>query len=465
MTRRRFGFILFLCLSLILTAQEPADVIADALTELREDIKRDTQALNDLREEIATERTPLATRLETLRNTVAEQRQTAERLRRLRNQGEKAQADQEARARALEDEAAYLRSLFTEYSRAMDTRLPAARDPEFTSRLQEARQALTQDSTSLAPTVENLLDLSTTWSRTRLGGSRFQGSALDADGEVRSGSFATFGPVGFFAGDDPAGPAGLTRIEFGTDQPGIYSNLAPDALTAIRAVVKGDTASVPLDASGGDAIRVAEATPGILQQLEQGGFTMFPLAAVALAALFLAVWKTLELSRIRVRADAEVEAVVRALRQNDVETARAQATTIRRPLRRLVDDLIEYRDAPREHLEEIMHEHILAALPFLERNLGALAVLGGVAPLLGLLGTVTGMINTFRLVTLFGSGDAKLLAGGISEALVTTFTGLAIAIPTLLIHAALARRARSIIASLETMAATLVNDLKLRSTP
>ena len=73
------------------------------------------------------------------------------------------------------------------------------------------------------------------------------------------------------------------------------------------------------------------------------------------------------------------------------------------------------------------------------------------------------MIHTFQLVTLFGSGDAKLLSGGISEALVTTNTGLAIAIPTLLIHAFLARRARGIVGALESRAATMVNDLKLRN--
>ena len=79
------------------------------------------------------------------------------------------------------------------------------------------------------------------------------------------------------------------------------------------------------------------------------------------------------------------------------------------------------------------------------------SVIGGVAPLLGLLGTVTGMIHTFKLVTIFGSGEAHLLSGGISEALVTTEAGLVIAIPVLIAHAYFHRRVKSIIAGLELM--------------
>ena len=88
-------------------------------------------------------------------------------------------------------------------------------------------------------------------------------------------------------------------------------------------------------------------------------------------------------------------------------------------------------------------------------------MLGGVAPLLGLLGTVTGMIHTFNLATIFGTGNAKLLSGGISEALITTEYGLYIAIPVLLAHAFFARRVRSIIGALERAVVVFVNELTL----
>ena len=89
-----------------------------------------------------------------------------------------------------------------------------------------------------------------------------------------------------------------------------------------------------------------------------------------------------------------------------------------------------------------IYEASLAPQSSLERYLSILSVSASAAPLLGLLGTVTGMIHTFRLITMFGTGDAKLLSGGISEALVTTEAGLIVAIPALLIHVWCLRRAR-----------------------
>ena len=133
------------------------------------------------------------------------------------------------------------------------------------------------------------------------------------------------------------------------------------------------------------------------------------------------------------------------------------------PLKSLYLECIACRAASREQLEELLHEHIISYVPRLERHLGTLAVLGGIAPLLGLLGTVTGMIHTFQMVTLFGSGDARLLSGGISEALITTKYGLIIAVPVLLAHAFLSRHARGKLAELEQTAIGMVNDVKGRA--
>lgn len=458
------GWFAGLSFLLPLSAQEEdvQSILQEAFVRLQTDIRTDTIALNELRARVEAERRPLAEELEKLRSEVAGQRRDLERIRELRTRGEREQAALTAKAAALQEERSFLRSMFTEYARALDTRMNRARDPRQLEQLSRARKTLADPERPLAESVEDLMSFSLSWNRERIGGRRFQGPALDAAGIEHGGSFATLGPVGYFASEDPDGPVGLVILG-GGDQPELFPSPEPGVDQAIRALVKGEPAVVPVDATDGDAVRVAAAKPGWAAHLKQGGFTMIPLAGVALTALLLAVWKALELSRMRVRADDQVRAVVDSLRRGETEQARSQARGIRRPLRLLVDDLITYREAPREHLEEIMGEHVLASVPYVERNLGALAVLGGVAPLLGLLGTVTGMIHTFQLVTLFGSGDAKLLSGGISEALVTTETGLAIAIPTLLVHAVLSRRARGILGALETMSSTLVNDLKLRN--
>jgi biopolymer transport protein ExbB len=109
-----------------------------------------------------------------------------------------------------------------------------------------------------------------------------------------------------------------------------------------------------------------------------------------------------------------------------------------------------------ETLELKMGEAIIKEAPKLSRGLLFLKIIAVVAPLMGLLGTVTGMINTFQAITLFGTGDPKLMAGGISQALVTTVLGLTVAIPTVLLHTVVTGRSRRIVHVLEEQGAGIV---------
>jgi len=444
--------------------RDGASAVEQAIVKAQSDIESDTAALNALRAEIAEQRHPLAARLESLQKTVKEYRADVERIRRLRNQGEKEQAALEAVAAAVEEDRRFLMALFVEYARAIETRVGAAEASRLVERLRPIQTALAREdgSNGFANAIGDLLALSADSNADRLGGSLFDGVALDKSGIERPGRFAALGPVAYFAATGD-GVAGLAVTQFGATQPAIYDRFPQEIAPAIRDLVKGGIARVPVDVTEGDAIKVADAKPTLLEHVKKGGFVMIPLLAVALAAVVLAVWKAIELGGVRVDPGESLETVIEAARRGDIETARGTAARIKQPLRSLVEEAIEHRNSPRDHIEEIMHEHVMASLPWLERHLGTLAVLGGIAPLLGLLGTVTGMIHTFQLVTIFGSGDAKLLSGGISEALITTEAGLVIAIPALLAHAFLARRARGIIGALERAAVAIVNDLTVRS--
>ena len=107
----------------------------------------------------------------------------------------------------------------------------------------------------------------------------------------------------------------------------------------------------------------------------------------------------------------------------------------------------------------MLDEAILKELPALKRGLRTLAVLAAVAPLLGLLGTVTGIIETFQAITLFGTGDPRLMSGGISEALVTTMLGLMVAIPLVLLHSLLRGKANRLVQILDEQSAGMVAKL------
>jgi biopolymer transport protein ExbB len=129
---------------------------------------------------------------------------------------------------------------------------------------------------------------------------------------------------------------------------------------------------------------------------------------------------------------------------------------------------IEHAGEKRGVIEELLFEKILRVRPRLERFLPFLAITAAAAPLLGLLGTVVGMIRTFQLITIFGTGDAKSLSSGISEALITTAEGLIVAIPVLILHGALSRMAKRKLGLLEELSVAFVNGvtaIKNRAAP
>jgi biopolymer transport protein ExbB len=126
------------------------------------------------------------------------------------------------------------------------------------------------------------------------------------------------------------------------------------------------------------------------------------------------------------------------------------------PLGRIILTYQQNKKLPLESLELKLGEAILRERGPLEKHLTLIKIVSVIAPLLGLLGTVTGMINTFQTITLFGTGDPKLMAGGISQALVTTVLGLSVAIPVVFFHTVANTRSKAIISVLEEQSTGLV---------
>lgn len=120
---------------------------------------------------------------------------------------------------------------------------------------------------------------------------------------------------------------------------------------------------------------------------------------------------------------------------------------------------VAHIEEPRELIEEVMYEDVLDARLKLQRLLPFIAITASSAPLLGLLGTVTGIMETFSLMTVFGTGDSKSLSSGISAALITTEWGLYVAIPALLLYAFLSRKARTIVDGMEKDALAFLNQV------
>jgi biopolymer transport protein ExbB len=457
----RYALVFLVLFAVRVCAVEASNAVAEAVLQTRGDIRTGMAELTALREMQASERVPLAEELSILQREVAALREEAERLRLLRGRDEKARQAIRAETQSLVEECRFLETLFQEYRRALETRASTAEMAWLTPRLDAVDAAWQSDEAyaSLPGAVAALLALGQDWNEVRIGGYVFGGTALNADGVEVQGTFAAAGPAAWFVANDGS-VAGLAVTEPGFPEAQIYTDTEHPLRKGIARLVQGQEVALPVDVSAGDALKVREADAGFLAKARQGGFVMIPLLITGVLALVLALVKALSLWRLCVRDEESVRAVLDGVKAGAVCEAEQRAQQLPRPLDTLVRVAIRHRGASREQLEEMLHEQVLSLLPELERHLGTLAVLGGIAPLLGLLGTVTGMIHTFQLVTVFGSGDARLLSGGISEALITTEFGLMIAIPVLLAHAFLSRRARRITGALEQSAVAMVNQLK-----
>ena len=211
---------------------------------------------------------------------------------------------------------------------------------------------------------------------------------------------------------------------------------------------------------GGAALLQITQEVGLWEHLLLGGPIVYPILALGVIALVLVAYRLVFLKRVHGNTDRIMGDVSTLASRGDWEGCEAVIRKYRdrkMPVIEVVSDGLSARDEDRATLESVMQEAILRELPRVERGLSMLAVFGAVAPLLGLLGTVTGMIETFRVITLYGTGDPRLMSSGISEALITTELGLTVAIPIMLFHTFLSRRANAIIGEMEEKAVHLSN--------
>ena len=228
----------------------------------------------------------------------------------------------------------------------------------------------------------------------------------------------------------------------------------------LSAYFEGETGDVYTDISGGAAIGQLARRITMMDQLKSGGVLVIPILLVGLVALVLIVERLVFLGKVRQNTDALMTRVTELVGGGDIEGAvKATYPHRDRPTGRVLMAGLRHREDSREVIESSLSEAMLREAPRLERFLGALKACAAVAPLLGLLGTVTGMINTFQVITTHGTGDPRLMAGGISEAMVTTQVGLAVAIPVMLFAAFLGRRARNLSQDMEEKGLALMGTL------
>lgn len=290
-----------------------------------------------------------------------------------------------------------------------------------------------------------------------LGGSSAPGQASDPDGNIRQGTLAALGPVSYFLSDDKSVGGDIIA-----PAPGEIPRYVPGASAEIAALIAGNETTLPLDPTGGNARAMDEIDGGFMDLIRKGGLWIWPIILLALLSLVFGIIKLARFARFREPTDAWVSAILAALRTGDREKASTLASGQNHPAGAVMDRLVSVSENSADLVEETLYEQLMSVQAKASSLLPVIAITAATAPLLGLLGTVSGMIATFNLITLFGSGDPKPLAGGISEALITTLFGLIVAIPALVLHAFLSRRAQGIVQTTERLGLSFVNGLRAK---
>ena len=267
---------------------------------------------------------------------------------------------------------------------------------------------------------------------------RYQALVLTLDGEaverevIRAGPFAAISDGKFLLWEN----RDQTLRELPRQPPSRYLN----TVAPFESTLSG-FADLAVDPSRGSLLNALMDTPDFWERIQQGGYVGFVIIGLGLVAVIVGLvrWVVIAITSRKVAAQHKLE--------------RADPGN---PLGRILSVYEENRDLDVETLELKLDEVVMRESAKLSRFLWVVKVVSVVAPLLGLLGTVTGMIQTFQAITLFGAGDPKMMAGGISEALVTTMLGLSTAIPLVLLHAALSNSTGRIIEQIDEQSAGLI---------
>jgi len=268
---------------------------------------------------------------------------------------------------------------------------------------------------------------------------KFTTEYATADGEritddiVRVGVFNIVFEDGYLQYDEQTG--NVTELQRQPEQ-GKYTGSAEDMVDETEGYVP-----FGLDVTRGGILSLLVESPTIGERIEQGGIVGYCIIALGFIGLGIAIWRWFALTTDGRKVSAQLK--------------RDTASTDN-PLGRVLTAYEVNTKADTETMELKLSEAALKEMPELTKGLLFIKVIAAVAPLMGLLGTVTGMIKTFQVITLYGAGDPKLMAGGISQALMTTVLGLCVAIPMVLLHTLVSGQSRKIINILQSQSAGIV---------
>ena len=284
--------------------------------------------------------------------------------------------------------------------------------------------------------LETLWHLSLEWLSAQAQNTRFHSDLVLADGTSESRELIHVGPFSLVSNE--------SLLVYDVNHGHLSSVYYPAAFLPLSDSRQGDGfISAPIDPSRGAMLIAFSGAPTFLERIVQGGVVVYLILVLGVVGLLL--------------AGERIFFLIRNLRLVRYQKTNSDYRDDN-PLGRVLRECQASRATSMEKLELSLDAAIVREMPLLHRGFGTLKILIAVAPMLGLLGTVLGMIETFQAITLFGSGDPTIMSSGISQALITTMLGLAVAIPLLLLYTLANSYSKEIQQILEEQSAAIIVD-------
>jgi len=432
--RRRFLRTIF-CISLCLCASPSNAATAESVAaQLLGDIKKSHLQLQKNQRVQLAERQKISKKLQAVETEVSSLRQQAATMQRLADEKTLALDELEDRLSNWREQNDYQAYALAEYLRDQIDTIQSHQLPDMLGvllgQLERHRQAL-----------------SPRWQDQQI---------INTEGQLQQTQVLQLGPVSWALDSTTQTGGLLDRQEIPT------ITLAADTTQAAAWLTNQQQGQgiLHLDPTLSRAIKMAQERETVAEHIGKGGVWAMPILAFGAIALTCAIGKAWQLYRLPGWLPGISARAKNAFNRGDQNGLRGLTEQCSGSQCVLLS--ISLNETQLAQREDALFNHLTADKHKLEKWLGTIAIIASVAPLLGLLGTVSGMIKTFKLMTIFGSGDASAVSGGISEALITTELGLIVAIPALLLHAILQRWVKQQLAQTEAFAIEL-SQLQLSS--
>ncbi len=420
-----------LTVCLAFAAATHAADLAEVTRQLTGEIRQAQTQLSNTEGQISRERAQFAQQLNKAQTRVLELRDKTAATRRLADEKTLGLSQIESRLSVWQEQSRFQKRLLTGFlDKVGRQNAGEAKAADFTDQLNQLQKYVEMQAANLQPA----------WQARQI---------LLADGQFAEGMQLTLGPVQWFLQPvQKTGGLSATSNNISTARL-VFNSAATDGLMRLHDHGEG---AITFDPTLTRVLKLADSQESLWEQLVKGGFWVIPIIGFGLFAGIIAVSKGVYLYRLPPLLPA-LTLQVRTASHSGSDALAALRKQVKGAQAELLD--IALADQNQVHRDEQLYACLLTWRNKLEHWLGSIALTASVSPLLGLVGTVSGMITTFKLMTVFGSSDANTVSAGISEAMITTKLGLVVAVPALIAHALMTRLVKNRFSQLENLAVEL----------